>query len=28
LTRCIYADPDNPHKFNQDDSGLLAQMYL
>ena len=26
--RCIYADPDNLHKFNQDDSGLLAQMYL
>jgi hypothetical protein len=26
--RCIYADPDNPNKFNQGDSGLLAQMYL
>jgi hypothetical protein len=28
LARCIYADPDNPYKFNQDESGLLVQMYL
>jgi hypothetical protein len=28
LTRCIYADSDNSNKFNQGDSGLLAQMYL
>ena len=26
LTRCVYADPDNPNKFNKGDSGLLAQM--
>jgi hypothetical protein len=26
--RCIYADLDNPNKFNKGDSGLLAQMYL
>ena len=26
--RCIYVDPDKPHKFNQDDSCVLAQMYL
>jgi hypothetical protein len=26
--RCIYADLDNPNKFNKGDAGLLAQMYL
>jgi hypothetical protein len=28
LTRCIYADPDKPHKFNHGNSWVLAQMYL
>jgi hypothetical protein len=28
LARCIYVHPANLNKFNQGDSGLLAQMYL
>src|SRR5690242_18209464 len=28
LTRCIYVDPYNPHKFNHDASCVLAHMYL
>jgi hypothetical protein len=28
LAQCIYAHLANPNKFNQGDSGLLAQMYL